>query len=288
MESKICNICNGTEIHSKYLKHGISIMECKRCELCFVYPIPSVEKQKKYYDEHYQNGRYKTYQNAHELRMKLNEKRFEEIRKYNPEGNHLDIGCATGIFLDVAHKNGLTVYGTELSKEAVTNAKKHHKNIFNGIVEQANYPSEFFELVTIYDLIEHVLDPDQTFREVNRIMKKNGLVVITTPDLKSWHAKILGRHFYQIDPFQHLFYFSPKSIRKIMEKNGFEIIEIKKNLKIFTLEEIFNMSATYYPLINKILSKIIHILPKKILKREKEFFFGEMFVVAKKNKNVEI
>lgn len=279
-----CNICNSTGIHTKYVKHGINVMECEKCSLCFVHPIPSVEKQKKYYNEHYQSGRYRTYQNAYEIRKKLNKKRFEEIKKYKPSGNHLDIGCATGFFLDVAKDNGLVVYGTELSQEAVMIARKRHKDIFNGTVEQANYQSEFFDLVTIYDLIEHVLDPTQTFEEVNRIMKKNGLVVITTPDIKSWHAKILGKHFYQIDPFQHLFYFSPKSMKNIMAKTGFEIIEIKKNKKIFTLEEIFNMSSEYYPRLSKIISRIKHIFPISVLKYEKEFFFGEMFVIAKKIK----
>jgi len=196
-------------------------MQCKKCDFMFIYPPPTIQTQKEYYNKSYQKGTYKVYTNQDNLRKKLNEKRYLEIEKYNPKGNLLDIGCASGFFLDVATKYGLSIFGVELSEEAVKIARLKNKNIFHGTLEAAKYNNSFFDIVTIYDIIEHVVDPNSMMKEVSRIIKPGGLIVITTPDTNSWHAKIMRKNWGFIIPLEHLCYFSHLSMKLLLEKNGF-------------------------------------------------------------------
>ncbi len=276
-----CILCNNnTDL--KFNKSEMDIRYCKRCSLAFVSPQPSVDTQQKYYDKSFREGGYRLYNLSENLRIRLNQKRFNEISKYKPSGNLLDIGCASGYFLDVASQNNLSTFGVELSKEAAQIAKQKHKNIFNGTLEGSNFQNSFFDIVTLFDIIEHVLDPSTTIKEISRIIKPDGLLVITTPDISSWHAKIMGKRWGLITPLEHLFYFSPKSIRILLEKYGFKIEEVRKNYKVFTLDYLFRMAEFFYPTLFKLLLLIKPILPEKILMKEREVYIGEIFVVARK------
>jgi len=262
---------------------GIQIWICKKCNFVFVYPIPSIKTQKEYYDQSHKSGLYKIHSDDDvPIRMKLNNKRFEELIHYNPKGNILDVGCASGFFLDVSAKNGMATFGIELSSDAANKARKNHKNIFNGPLEDANYPNAFFDIVTIYDIIEHVLDPNSTIKEVSRIIKPDGIIVITTPDISSWHARLLGKRWGMITPLEHLFYFSPNTIRLLLEKHDFLVREIRKNYKIFTFDYLFKMSEYYFPKLFKVLHIVRRLIPNRVLMKERLFYFGEMHVVAQK------
>lgn len=278
-----CNICNSNKISLKFIKEGINFVKCEKCGFVFVYPTPSIKTQQEYYDKEYKSGLYKLVGDTENLRKKLNQRRFSEISKYSPKGNLLDIGCGAGFFLDAAAEQGLSVYGVELSTEAASKTRQRHKNIFNGPLENAKYQDSFFDVVAIFDLIEHVLDPDITIKEIHRIVKPGGLIIFTTPDISSWHARIMGKYWYQINPHQHLFYFSPHTMKKILEKNGFTVVEIKKNYKIFTIDVILKMAEFYYPSFFKILSFFKSFLSGNSLQKERMFYFGEIFAVGKKN-----
>ena len=278
----VCKVCNAKNIKLDFIKSGIKFRKCKECNFVFVYPLPSIETQQKYYDSSYQEGGYRLYQESQELRIKLNTKRFDDLAEYSLKGNILDIGCGAGFFLDVASKNGLNTFGIELSSEATKKTKLRHPNVFNGTLEDAKYPDGFFDIITIFDLIEHVMDPNQTIKEVNRILNPGGLAVFTTPDISSWHAKVLKKNWYQINPLQHLYYFSPKTMTMILKKNNFEILKIEKNFKIFRIDDIIKMMEFYYPSLYKIVRFFKPILSKKFLLKERLFYFSEIYVIAKK------
>ena len=282
MSKSNCIICNHTNTKLKFKKSNVAHRQCQNCKLVFVSPLPDINQQKKFYDVEYQEGLYLVYKNAEKIRIKLNEKRFHDLSKYNIKKRILDIGCATGFFLDLAKKNGLDTYGIELSYEAYEIAKKKHDNIFNGTLEDAKFSDSQFDTITMFDVIEHVLNPDKTIKEVSRIMNKDGILAITTPDFSSSHSKIMGKHWYQINPSQHLFYFTPQTIRLLLEKHGFKIIKIEKNHKIFSIDEIINMSKHYFPNIFKIISIMKLFFPRRFLLKERFFYFGEMYVVSKK------
>ena len=276
-----CNVCSSHDLRTLYLKHKMTVMQCKNCDFVFIHPPPSKETQSKYYDDSFEKGSYKLYSTAENLKIKTSEKRFIAFSKYAKGGKLLDVGCATGFFLNLALKKNFETFGVELSEEAIKKANKEHK-IFHGILEEAKYDDSFFDIVTMYDIIEHVLDPSNTIKEISRIMKKDGILAITTPDISSWHAKIMGKNWGLITPLEHLSYFSPKTITLLLEKNGFRVIDIRKNFKVFTLDYIVGQAEFFYPGLYKILNPLSKILSKNFRSKYRNFYIGEMYIIAKK------
>jgi len=241
------------------------------------------EHQKNWYDKSYKDGVYKIYTEEENIRRKVNQRRFEDISKYVSDGAHLDVGCSAGYFLDVAFDKGFSTYGVELSEESIKKINSKHKNIFQGSLENSNFQNSFFDLITMYDFIEHVIDPNLTIKTASEKIKPGGILILTTPDISSWHAKLMGKKWGIIVPEEHLYYFSPSSIRFLLEKYGFEILEIKKDLKLFTLHDMFKMGEFYYPILFKFYQYFKKLIPKNWLHKERLFYFGDMLVVAKKS-----
>lgn len=259
-------------------------MQCSKCNLVFVFPLPSAEQQKKWYDDSYEKGVYKIFSESENLRKMVNKKRFEDISKFNTQGKLLDVGTSTGIFLDIAESHGLETYGVELSSESFEKIKSTHK-VFNNTLEKVNFQENFFDVITMFDVIEHLIDPNSSIKEISRIIKSEGLLIISTPDISCWHSKIMGKKWAAISPTEHLNYFSPKSIKFLLEKHGFTIIELRKDLKNFTLQGVFDMASFYSPKIYKFFTVFKPLIPKNFLNKKRTFYFGDSFVVAKKTEN---
>ena len=279
----ICNICNNKKTNLFFEKSGKKIMRCNNCNCLFVYPMTTSEHQKKWYDESYKDGIYKTYLEKENIRRKVNQRRFQDISKYLSNGTHLDVGCSAGYFLDVAFDKGFSTYGVELSEESIKKINPKHKDIFQGSLENSNLQNLFFDLITMYDFIEHVIDPNLTIKTASEKIKPGGILVISTPDITSWHAKLMGKKWGIIAPEEHLYYFSPVSIRFLLEKHGFGIMEIKKDLKLFTLHDMFKVAEFYYPTLFKFYQYFKKLIPKNWLFKERLFYFGDILVVAKKS-----
>lgn len=277
-----CNLCKSNEHIPIFTKKGYDIHKCTKCGFIFVHPIPTQEILQEYYDTSYESGGYKIYATAQDIRFQINEARFKDLSKYFIKGNILDIGSGAGHFLDVAAKNGLRTYGVEFSEDGVKKAKINHENIYKGFLEQIGFENSFFDNITIFDVIEHVVDPLGTVREISRIIKNGGILALTTPDISSWHAKLFGKRWGLIIPPEHLSYFSLSVLKTVLEENGFTVLEIRKNYKIFTLEYLLRHTENFFPRVYPLAKILLRMLPKNYLKKYRKFFIGEMFVVAQK------
>jgi 2-polyprenyl-3-methyl-5-hydroxy-6-metoxy-1,4-benzoquinol methylase len=185
-------------------------------------------------------------------------------------GRLLDIGCAFGNFLCVAKKQGFDTYGIEIDKNTINVAKKCGK-IFAGTLENAKYNSKFFDVVTMFDVIEHVPQPSDTLKEVKRIMKKGGMLVIQTPASDSLYRKIKGEN-WDYYGLQHLNYFSKKDMKIMLEKNGFAM------KKIFYGDEIGFIGSVRGFLMNKENNGAIKFILMQIIRR---IHFGNVSFGAK-------
>ena len=108
------------------------------------------------------------------------------------------------------------------------------------------FESSQFDLVTMWDVIEHLADPMLVMKEVNRIMSSSGLLTLTTPDAGSVLAKLQGKSWRLYDPPYHLCYFSHKTIRRLLEASGFTVASIKYSWESHTLRYIFYALCNYY------------------------------------------
>ena len=231
-----CRLCSSENWKPMFRKQHkdmeFQIVRCNNCGFIFMNPMLTEEGIKKVYNSEYFHD-YSSSVIDEKDRKSANIfyhyllKKIEKQTGMN-KGNLLDIGCATGLFLDSVKKAnpGWRLYGCDTSRECVELGRKGLKlNLKVGEIENCNYPENFFELVTMFEVIEHIRSPMTSLKEINRVMKKGGYLVIQTGNNDSLISKIYGKkHSYFI--IYHVSYFSLKTIKMALEKNGFNVIKI--------------------------------------------------------------
>lgn len=206
-----------------------TIVRCTQCGLLYQNPRPELDEIIAHYPSIYdlyepvfENRKIPfLLKQAYEFGMN---QRIRYITRYKNGGKLLDIGCATGTFLKAIGKRGdWDLYGIEISEYASNIARGHFGlNIFTGLLEQAGFPDGYFDVVTLWDVLEHLHNPVGTLREIHRILKKDGLLVMRLPNGASWDAKIFGRFWAGLEAPRHLFIFTPSTLGRALSQTGFK------------------------------------------------------------------
>lgn len=209
--------------HSGYGRHH-TIVQCRQCGL--VYTNPRLDRGD--IANTYQAVEDPLYVEEREGRVLTFEHHLKPLERIagSPGGRPLlDVGCYTGVFVEIAARHGWDAWGVEPSHWAVEQAQARGLHVVQGTLDAADLPEAFFDVVTLWDVIEHLVDPMAEVRRVWRLLKPGGLIVIHTMDITSPTARLLGRRW----PFlmeMHLFYLSRKTLCAILEKAGFEVVKI--------------------------------------------------------------
>ncbi len=198
----------------------------------------------------------------------------------------LDVGAATGFFMNLARGRGFDVTGVELCDFAAAKGRERGLPIITGTLESARLPENYFDVVTMCDVLEHVTDPKNFLLEARRILAPEGLLVINTPDAESLVARILGKRWHLIVPPEHLHYLSPKNVGEFLCKNGFEIIENTTIGKRFTLQYIFKTLYKWQKL--SLWNSLSKLFSKGFLSRLYIPLntYDNFFMIAKKNAKI--
>lgn len=133
----------------------------------------------------------------------------------------LDIGTAGGAFLDAATKFGYDAWGLEPSRYLVTKGKERGLKIEQGTIENHAFAAASFNMVTLWDVLEHVPDPRNALTQIRKLLKPDGILLVNYPDIGTWQAKLAGRRFWWILSV-HLQHFSPSTVVEICKRTGFE------------------------------------------------------------------
>ncbi|MBI4652269.1 class I SAM-dependent methyltransferase [Candidatus Desantisbacteria bacterium] len=159
------------------------------------------------------------------------EPRLKDISPFRKNNRILDIGCATGGWLSFLKENGWDAHGLELSPEnAQYGIKVKGLNIFCGNINEASYPDEYFDVVTLWEVIEHVNDPINNLKKAYQILRKGGILALSTPNYNCLTRLIIQNNWTGMDPNSHYHLFTPSTIKKLLTKTGF------KNIKIRTMD----------------------------------------------------
>lgn len=234
-----CPLCGKDEYRSIYKERGsLGIVQCKNCNLIYVNPrLKNPEgvywgEAEKYYREaklifegrapHHRDQNY------------LNDLKL--IHRYKPSGNFLDVGTNMGFFLRNALKwDGWALYGVEPSPSLSEMARKYFGlDIKTAFLEDAGFESEFFDIVTLTDVFEHITNPGKVLDEIHRILKPDGILFVKVPNglfnlFKLRISKLLGRlEDYDIfDSYEHLVHYSSETIKKMLKKHNFTVLKTK-------------------------------------------------------------
>ncbi len=242
-----CFVC-GTDAKFSFTKDGFHLFLCPRCGFMQVRPMPSEEDLKKLYSQSYfhntEGGHgYTEYERDKEPMRAVFQLYLAKLEALVAGRKIFDVGAATGYFLNIAQSRGWQTAGSEISLYARNECiKKGHavmeEDMTRGIVGS-------IDAVTMWDVLEHVTDPRKTIVMSHRVLVKDGVVAINTVDRSSVWARLLGKRWHLIVPPEHLNYFSVESLQLLLEQEGFEIIEIKKIGKSFSLPYIFSTLARW-------------------------------------------
>ncbi len=232
-----CIAC-GDERPIKRLKSfGGSLAKCTECGLVFRNPMPSYETIKKYYKEDYSSI---FFEEKTEIYRKGIFRHFLATSiKDKGEGRLLDVGSGYGIFLSLAKDLGWEVYGIELSEDACQFARKNFGlNVFYGDLKEASFPKDHFDVVTLWNVLDHTTNPLEQLLEIKQILKDNGLLFIRLPNfLFQGKARCIGDAFDKLFfgrtylsrkiSVSHLYAFTPFSIKNMLERAGFSIFRLR-------------------------------------------------------------
>lgn len=212
-----CNIC-GSGVSSVLIsKDGHDVYQCPSCGLAFTYPQPeSISEQ---YDAAY----FDLYRRRRKFRLGRADSRLKRIELMMSPGRLLDIGCSLGYFVEAANARGWSASGIEISPHAAEEARKLGLDVKAGVLEDAGYPDESFDCVTMWDVLEHVPDPTAHMREVYRILAAKGIVVIGTPNLGHFQFRAKRENWRHLKPAEHIFYFRESSLSLLMQNTGFRL-----------------------------------------------------------------
>ena len=256
-EQKHCPICKsnerqiGIEINQK-----IKVYECKSCSLAYVDPFPVDSTdiyEKKYFDKSLVS-----YDKIRDYRIKrFGSERLELIKKYITSGSLLDIGCGVGWFLEAAKKDGFKVYGQEVSKDlAEYTGDLLDIKVFENDVSEIDLK---FDVITMFDLIEHVSDPLKLLEDCKKILNPGGIILAFTPNYDSFGIKEMGLDSSLVCPPAHLTYFTKKSILQFSKIVNMKLLHYEtKGMDIADFAAYFHylgeskISKTFFKLFDKL------------------------------------
>ena len=154
-------------------------------------------------------------------------RRVAIISRHMPAGRLLEVGCATGLFLNSARDTGKwDVMGLEPSLSAAQVARQRYGlNVIEGTYEDVEFESEAFDIVVMWDVLEHLHEPVKAVEDVARILKPGGLFVMKVPHLHSFARRVWGRYWAGFDAPRHLYVFSEPLLVSVLQRAGFSVLE---------------------------------------------------------------
>lgn len=254
LEAVSCPLC-GPEV-SQGLRHEFGqfrVVTCQQCGLIFLSPrlaeasILDLYRDQDYYDSAIVGQGYDEYLEVRENWLSTFRARLKEIGKYKPGGRVLDVGCGPGFFLEAAASLGYEAWGLDPSDYIVKMAaRKFGERIRKGTIANTDFEPGFFDLVVAFDTFEHLYNPLQFLSAAHRLLKVDGVLAITTPNPESLLARISGKGWVSFKIPEHVYYWSPKTIRQALEKD-FEVLEIRRAGQYatlgFLLRRLFKLKA---------------------------------------------
>jgi SAM-dependent methyltransferase len=208
------------------------LSKCGRCGLVYLTPRPSPDEIGAYYPEDYHPFLYaiedeRSWLRRLDRRYGLHKRCRAVIRRAGQPGRVLDVGCATGIFLQGMRQRGWEPQGVELSPSAASYARSRFGlPVVEGELETAAFEPASFDLVTLWDVLEHVPEPDRTLGECARVLKPGGWLVMSLPNPEAWEARWFGRYWAGWDVPRHFHVFRQAHLRQYLEAAGFELCEV--------------------------------------------------------------
>jgi len=154
--------------------------------------------------------------------------RVRAVEQLKSSGALLDLGCSSGAFLNLFGNGRWSLYGIEMSEESAKAAEaRTGATVFAGEILDASFPPESFDIITCFDVLEHLYEPSRVLARVAEWLKPGGIFYILIPNIDSAEARIFKSYWHGLELPRHLFHYSPASLRFLVESAGLETLSLE-------------------------------------------------------------
>lgn len=253
------------------------LVQCRECDLVFVSPrvhAPTIVAS-------YSEGEDPTFVSQAEARERTFAKSVERIEELTGgPGRVFDIGTAGGSFLAAAKARGWEVDGCEPNKWLASWGKRHYGiDIRPGPLTDHDLPTAAYDVVTLWDVVEHLPQPSAILERAKALVKPGGYLIVTFPDYGSPSARLLGR-FWPFLSSVHLYYFSKRTMDRMLSKAGFEVVTTRPHTQQLELGYLLHRAGDVLGAPLRALSKLLHKSPAG--KVHVPYRLGQTFVAARR------
>lgn len=232
-----CNICGSVQKevlchvpdYTFHPEESFPLVRCRHCRLVFLDPRPSLTEMGRYYPEDYYHGW------EDEACTLLRPNRVALVQDVKATGRILDIGCHRGEFLAQMRQLGWEVWGCEWAESCCAYARKTLglEHIFEGDFLTHHLPSNFFDVVTLWHVLEHLFDPRKALEEVHRLLRPDGFLLIECPNFNSLTRRLFREKWHQFEAPRHLYHFNQKTLSAVVDRAGFLVSRKRGDTNLF-------------------------------------------------------
>lgn len=267
-----CALCGSRERRRLFSDGAFAVVRCGGCGLGYTTPrLPQGALIEEVYDERYWRSAapkergYANYAAEEDLYLRTFRRRMAFVRAFaTPPGRLLDVGCAAGYFLTVAGAEGWTCAGVEPSRPIaeVARGRLPGVELHAGLLADAPFAPAAFDLVTLWDVVEHTPDPVAFVRGAVAALRPGGVLILETQNLESPFARLMGRRWQHFKQREHLFHFSPATLRRLLEREaGLALLRMTRRYggKYVSPAFIAERAGRVHPLLSRLLSPLARL-----------------------------
>jgi 2-polyprenyl-3-methyl-5-hydroxy-6-metoxy-1,4-benzoquinol methylase len=235
-----CPLCNSNSVKDKFNKQGLSYLKCSECRFTFLQNSDNPNFQNILDDF---EGAYIDYLKASPADKKNHSSLLKWIRKYttNVAPHILDVGSGSGKWINYLTQQGFVTFGLEpsvtLYNHFLANNNSFEFTTVNNYIR--NNPEKKFDIITVFDVLEHIKDPVEFLSGIASLMHPASLLFISTPDISSLHRKLTGKRWHYFNKY-HFSYFSKITLTQAADKAGLHLLHTSHRSRYFQMGYVWN------------------------------------------------
>lgn len=218
----------------RHLNRKFALAKCRECAFVATTPKLDPEAIKQYYERpcgNEENTKFKKIYEASERFFRTLRARY--INSLKKGKAILDIGCGRGVMLSELNRLGWEAHGCELTDKTAFKARQNKElKIYTKEFEKTELQDNYFDVVSLWHVLEHLDNPKKYLYKIHKILKKEGILIIEVPNIESWQAQVFKQDWFHLDTPRHYYHFSPHTLKRLLLDSGFQA----KRLHFFSLE----------------------------------------------------
>lgn len=227
VEERACPVCRSNQPVHLFDKAGGTYVKCGRCAMVYLNPVLKDEELTAYYNLNHTVQSEIVENDPDNFYSKIYSQGIGSIRQALPGAKTiLDIGCSSGVFLDIARDEGLETYGIELNNKEMEIARRKGHRVYNEQLEHIDFPVKF-DVITLWDVFEHIKNGGVYLAMIKQMLAPNGVLFMQIPSSDALAAKILQEKCNMFDGLEHVNLYGTATIETLAHSAGFEIIDLK-------------------------------------------------------------